>query len=287
MKRRNGAIALLALFAASAWAAPQAVVDAVQSPAWLERNGRSEPLAAGMAVGSRDRIRTGREARAQVRLPDGSTVKLGAETLLTLERIGPREKDFFAAALDVGKGAFRFTTDQPGRPVRRDVTIRVATLTAAIPGADVWGRSEADKDFVCLLEGGLTVSHRDGDTREVSEPLSYYVARRDRPPQGVAAASAQLARAWAAQTEIPAGTGALRRGGRWKVLLASTLSEREALEAYDKARDAGYPATIRPRLREEGVSYEVLLAGLPSETEARALAAKANAALGFAAGPVR
>lgn len=156
----------------------------VQAPAWLEREGRSEPLAAGMEVRSRDRIRTGRESRVYLRLADGSRVKLGEDAVFNLERLGPRERGFFAAALDVAKGAFRFTTDKLARPVRRDVTIRVATVTAGIRGTDIWGRTEPD--FVCLLEGSISVSHKGGDAREMSEPMTFYLAPRNQPPQGIA-----------------------------------------------------------------------------------------------------
>ena len=44
-------------------AAPDAVVEAVQMPAWVERGGASIPLAPGMALRDRDRVRTGANAR--------------------------------------------------------------------------------------------------------------------------------------------------------------------------------------------------------------------------------
>lgn len=186
MKTPRTVLGLLAIIPVPTWAAPQAVVDAVQAPAWLEREGRSEPLAAGMEVRSRDRIRTGGESRVYLRLADGSTVKVGEGAVLNLERLGPKERGFFAAALDVAKGAFRFTTDKLARPVRRDVTIRVATVTAGIRGTDIWGRTEPERDFVCLLEGSISVSHKGGDAREMSEPMTFYLAPRNLPPQGIA-----------------------------------------------------------------------------------------------------
>ena len=156
--------AMLAL-AAQAWAAPQAVVDAVQAPAWRDREGRVEPLAPGMALQSRDRIRTGEGSRVYLKLADGSTVKLGENGVLLAERLGPSEKQFYSAALDVAKGAFRFTTDKLRKLSRRDISIRVATVTAGIRGTDIWGKTEPERDFVCLLEGRITVSHEDGRSR--------------------------------------------------------------------------------------------------------------------------
>lgn len=276
--------AMLAL-AAQAWAGPPAVVDAVQAPAWRDRDGRAEALAPGMELQSRDRIRTGEGSRVYLKLADGSTVKLGENGLLLAERLGPREKQFFSAALDVAKGAFRFTTDKLGKISRRDVTIRVATVTAGIRGTDVWGKTEPERDFVCLLEGRISVSHKDGDSREMSEPLTFYVAPRNQSPKGIEAADPETVKKWAAETEIQPGMGALRRGGKWKLLLASIDGQQAALEVYDRVAGAGYAAAIRPRIEGEAIRYEILLRNLPSKAEAEMLAVKVKAGLGLEARP--
>jgi len=70
------ALASLLAFHAPAHAQP-AVVEAVQYPAWLERGGNAVPLTPGTALQSRDRLRTGANARVQLKLPEGSAVKLG------------------------------------------------------------------------------------------------------------------------------------------------------------------------------------------------------------------
>jgi hypothetical protein len=276
--------ALLAL-AVPAWAAPQAVVDAVQAPAWRDRDGRAEPLAPGMELQSRDRIRTGEGSRVYLKLADGSTVKLGENGVLLAERLGPSEKRFFSAVLDVARGAFRFTTDKLRKLARRDVTIRVATVTAGIRGTDIWGKSEAERDFVCLLEGRIAVSHKDGDAREMSEPLTFYVAPRNQPPTGIQAADPEVVRKWAAETEISPSGGVLRRGGKWKLLLFRADSQEAALETYDRVASAGYAASIRPRIVGEAVHYDILLRYLPSKAEAEAQAAKMKDRFGLDARP--
>ncbi|MDP1653174.1 MAG: FecR domain-containing protein [Rhodocyclaceae bacterium] len=284
MKRIIAALALFSL-TASAWAAPQAVVDAVQAPAWRDRDGRAEPLAPGMELQSRDRVRTGEGARVYLKLVDGSTVKLGENGALLAERLGPSEKRFFSAALDVAQGAFRYTTGKLRKLSQRDVTIRLATVTAGIRGTDIWGKTEPERDFVCLLEGRITVSHKDGDSREMSEPLTFYVAPRNQPPKGIEKADPETVKKWAAETEIQAGAGVLRRGGKWKLLLASTDSQEAALEVYDRVAVAGYAASIRPRIVGESIRYEILLRNLPGKTEAKALAARLKAQLGLEARP--
>ena len=272
---------LWALFAlvAPAWAAPQAVVDAVQAPAWRDREGRIEALAPGMEVQSRDRIRTGEGSRVYLKLADGRTVKLGENSELLAERLGPRDRQFFSAALNVAKGAFRFTTDKLARLSRRDVSIRVATVTAGVRGTDIWGKTEPERDFVCLLEGRITVSHQDGDTRDMSQPLTFYVAPRGQPPKGIESADPETVRKWAAETEIAAGAGASRRGGKWKVLLGEADSQEAALDLHDRAARAGYAVSIRPRSEGDRYRYTVFIRHLPGKVEAEALAASVNARL--------
>lgn len=280
---RNILLSAILALAAQAWAAPQAVVDAVQAPAWRDREGRAEPLAPGMELQSRDRIRTGAGSRVYLRLADGSTVKLGENGVLLAERLGPSEKQFYSAALDVAKGAFRFTTDKLRQLSRRDISIRVATVTAGIRGTDIWGKTEPERDFVCLLEGRITVSHQDGDSREMSEPLSFYVAPRGQPPKGIEKADPEMVKKWAAETEIQSGAGALRRGGQWKLLLARADTQQEALEVFDRVAAAGYPASIRPRAGGGAIRYEILLRNLISRAEAETLAAGLKARLGLEA----
>ncbi|MBK6632128.1 MAG: FecR domain-containing protein [Betaproteobacteria bacterium] len=286
MKKLMMTLALCGL-AVNVLAAPQAVVDAVQSPAWRDRDGRAEPLAPGMALQSRDRIRTGEGSRVYLKLADGSTVKLGENGVLLAERLGPGERQFFSAALDVAKGAFRFTTDKLRKLSRRDVTIRVATVTAGIRGTDIWGKTEPERDFVCLLEGRITVSHKDGDAREMSEPLTFYVAPRNQPPKGIEAADPETVKKWAAETEIQAGAGVLRQGGKWNLLLAETEDQQSALDVYDRVAVAGYAASIRPRIVGEAIRYEILLRNLPGKTEAEALAGRVKSQLGLEARPTR
>ena len=88
-----------------------AVVDSVQMPAWVEHNGVRQPLEPGKALQNRDRVVTGADARVLIQLAEGSAVKLGENAQLDLNAFGWRENRVFTAALDVARGAFRFTTD--------------------------------------------------------------------------------------------------------------------------------------------------------------------------------
>jgi hypothetical protein len=275
MKGTKARAALAAtLFAWSLGAAAQdAVVEAVQMPAWIERDGVVAPLAPGTALAARDAVRTGANARLLVRLAEGSSVKLGENGVLHLDQIVTRKDDgVFAAALNVLQGAFRFTTAILQKAHRRDVSITIATVTAGIRGTDVWGKAASDKDIVCLIEGDIEVTRGTDAPIRMDQPKSFYVAPKGQAPLPVAPVTdAQLAQ-WAAETEIEEGRGAARRGGRWKVILASGESENDVLRVYEAVRAAGYAAELDARRRAGRRDYTVRIASLPSEAAAQALA---------------
>ena len=268
----------------AAEAAAYAVVDQVQMPAWLERNGVRQPLAPGKILQNRDRVITGGEARAVIQLAEGSAVKLGENAQLDLNALGQREKRVFTAALDVAQGAFRFTTGIFSKTKHhRAVNVRIATITAGIRGTDLWGSSDAERDLVCLLEGRISIFHPLDEARELSEPLSFYVVPKGGAPKPVDKVAPDQLATWAAQTEVQSGSGYARRGGKWKVDLATADSEAEALALYDRARAAGYSVRIRPHAVEGGYRYTLRVMQLPSKAEAEALAIKLAGKLELAA----
>ena len=284
---------LVSLFCTQTFAVPQAVVDTVQMPAWLDRAGMSRPLAVGMEVKSGDRIRTGRDARAILRLAEGSSVKLGQNAALGFYSLSLRPERLFKGALDVQGGAMRFTpAAQQSARSSRDLSVRVGALTAAYAaestGSDLWAKTDAERDQILLIAGRIAVRHA-GETIGLEQPLSSLVAPKSVAILPVVPADPEQWPLWTRETEVLAGDGATRRGGKWKVLLARAGSEKEALAAYDQARAAGYAAQIRPRAAgERGQwNYEVLLAQLASDREASAMARRVGADLGLAATPLR
>jgi hypothetical protein len=267
--------ALLAAAALEASAAPAAVVEGVQMPAWVERAGvgavRRVPLAPGRELRGGDEVRTGAGSRVYIKLAEGSLVKLGENASLRILDIAPDRGGFFKAALEVLQGAFRFTTDVLAKPRRRDVSIRVATVTAGIRGTDLWGKSDRDSQLVCLIEGEIEVG-AEGETPVIlKESREFY--RRDkgqRQPLGLVD-PVQLGQ-WARETEIEDGRGAARAGGKWKVTLARAETQSGALEVYDRLRDAGYAAEIHPRKENGKRAYLVRVSRLPTQADAEALA---------------
>ena len=273
---------LLGLIAVPA-AASTLTVEGVVSPAWVERGGARIPLAIGMQLSDRDRVVTGGGSRALLRMAEGSAVKLGENASLVVSDLADRASAGAArlvtASLDVVRGAFRFTTGVFGRPAAgRDVKIRISTVTAGIRGTDLWGKSDERRDLVCLIEGAISVSHAQTGEFTMADPLSFFVAPRNEKPLPVAAVDPKQLNEWAAETEIQAGAGGARRGGRHFVTASVSADQKSALAAYHALRAAGYPAVVRPVKRNDGsIEYPVRVPNLATPQDAATTAEKLKA----------
>lgn len=263
------------------------VVEAVQSPAWVEHGDRRVPLVVGQSLKNRDRVVTGQDARLLLRLSDGSAVKLGENASLRMDALGQREGGVFTAAFDVAKGAFRFTTGVFNRfQNRRAVNVRIASVTAGIRGTDVWGSADAERDLVCLIEGNITVMHPLAEPVQMSEPLSFYVAPKDQAPQPVSKVDPDKLAVWAAETELRPAGGTFRKGGRWAVQVGGVNNEQEALALYDRVRAAGYPVRIRPEAAGDGgYRYLLQVQQLATLADAEAVAVRVRRDLGVPPSP--
>jgi len=260
---------------------PAAVVQGVVMPAWLERSGTRQPVVPGMVLQERDRIVTGANARILLTLPEGSSVKLGESAQLDLDSLSARQEGgsvFLKSALNVVVGAFRFTTSALNKVNnRRDVSIRLATVTAGIRGTDLWGKQGGDKEIVCLLEGKIEVS-RDvvaGQTATpviLDQPLQFYTAPKDAPALPVGRVeNAQLA-LWAAETEIAPDAGGATVDGQWTMRFDGDTSFAGALSVHEFLRNRGYAAQFVPDKKHGKRIYRVQLSNLSTESDARALA---------------
>jgi hypothetical protein len=288
MKHATAKLALALSLALSATAsfAQAAYVEGVQMPAWVERNGTKQPLAAGTALQAGDKITTGADARLLLKLSEGSAVKLGENAVFNVNQLSAKQEGrlpFVSAALEVARGAFRFTTDVALKgKSKRDVSIKFPTVTAGIRGTDIWGKGADDRDIVCLIEGDIAVQ-REGDPEfRMNEALQFYITPktadgkvdRTKPDPKVVPVNPEKLKEWATETDIGAGKGALKRGGKWKVIVASLPAQSDALSIYDALRTNGYPAELYPAIVSGKRMYDVRISSLPSKAEAEALATK-------------
>jgi len=283
MKRMLGLLlaASLALGATRAPAAPAAVVEGVQMPAWVERAGKQMPAAAGMELIATDTLRTGAGARLYVKLSEGSLVKLGENASLQLLDVAPERGGVFKAALSVLTGAFRFTTDVLAKPRRRDVKLTISTVTIGIRGTDLWGRSVKENEIVCLIEGAIEVGAAGEKPIVMDQPRQFYQREKGKTLP-LAVIDAKRLAELSAETEIESGKGASRRGGKWQLTLGHAETREAALAMQEQLHSAGYAAELRASKAGEKRLHVVRIAHLPSKAEAEALGAQLRGRYGVA-----
>src|SRR5918992_534153 len=246
---------VLAATSLPALSQPAALIDGVQLPAWRERDGKRLPLAPGMELRAGDRIISGKDARVLVKLSEGSVVKLGENGSLRLAEVNA-SRELFKAALQVLEGAFRFTTDIAAKARKREVNVRVEQVTIGIRGTDFWGRSRGDRQIVCLLEGAIEVGAEGEAPVTMDQPRQFYRREQGRT-EPVGMVEPQQLEQWSQETEIGAGKGALRRGGRFSLQLASAEREAAVRKTLEQLREAGYPAEIQRRQDGEKTTFVV------------------------------
>jgi FecR protein len=258
--------AILLLVAQAVLATPAGVVETVQFPAFLDRNGLTVPVSAGIELQQNDAVRTGEGGRLLIRLAEGSALKLGQNAHFQFDAVDVKKGGLFQAAFQVLEGAFRFTTSPLAKKRPRNVSIGIAkTLTIGIRGTDLWGRGREDKDLVCLIDGKIEVTGNDAKTVTLDQPLQFFQSTRTAPPLPVAFLDKAQLDEWATETELDTGKGAATTKGAWRVVASGFADHDEAVGANRALRANGYPAEI-------GAQNTVQISGLLGELEAETLA---------------
>lgn len=298
LSRRQTIAASLVLGAAVWWpsaaraAAPasaETVVEAVQVPAWVERNGDRRAAEPGQRLRAGDVAVTASGSRAVLRLSDSSLVKLGEDTELALQKLEASRQggqDQMAGKFRLVTGVFRYATDYRSKAlgVSRDVSLQTATATVGVRGTDFWAMSDAEHDAVCVFEGAVAVQRDGRDTINLNQPGAFWVVFTGQPEKPAGQATpAQLSK-FIAQGDLQPGSGVLVQGGQWRTVVATfpRLAEAEALR--QRLQKAGYPAQIQQSAR----GHEVRVLQIATRQDAEALLRKlqADPALGAAQGRV-
>jgi cell division septation protein DedD len=144
------------------------------------------------------------------------------------------------------------------------------------------GRSLNAADRVVTGAGARALLHlADGSYVAVGEngtqALEGLASDKTKPKLTAKASKAQLT-AWKNETSATGAT--LRKGGKWRVYLAESDDQYDALKVYDKLRDAGYAAEIRPVARDAGMTYRVRISNFATKAEAAAIGGKLNGKMG-------
>lgn len=252
--------------------AAETVVEAVQMPAWVERNGERRAAEPGQRLRAGDLAVTATGARAVLRLSDNSLIKLGEATELAVQKLdaarqGGQER--MEGKFRLVTGVFRYATDYRSKAqgVQRDVSLQTATATVGVRGTDFWAMSDAEHDAVCVFEGAVAVMREGRETIALNQPGAFWVTFTGQPDKPAGQATpAQLSK-FIAQGDLQPGTGVLVQGGAWRTVVATfpRLAEAEALRL--RLQKAGYPARVGNSVR----GHEVQVQQLATRQDAEAL----------------
>lgn len=268
-----GLIAALGFFSPLAHAASKdAVIEAVQLPAWVERNGQRRAAQPGEKLMTNDMAVTAEASRMLLRLPDQSVIKLGEKTQFKIETLvtqrganaGPTHTQ---SALRLISGIFRYATDYSSKALgnTRDISLQLATATVGIRGTDFWSMTDADHDAVCLFEGHVAVQRSNREDMHLDKPGAFWILRTAQPEQAAGQATPDQLQKFIAQAELQPGSGVLLEGGRWRTVAGLLPSAAEATALQKRLETAGYPADIR---KKQG-RYEVRINDLATELDAK------------------
>lgn len=260
-----------------------AKVEAMQMPAWVERAGSKQPLKPGMELTSGDLLTTGEGARLLLRLQEGSLIKMGEQASLDLTAMLPpdNEQGLFEAAINVIKGAFRFTTTALGQTRQRNIDIRIGNVSAGIRGTDIWGSAKSDKDILCLIEGKISAQRVGESAFTMQDPLSFYIAPKDKPALPVATVPAEQLAKWATETELADGEGVLTVDGQWAVNLMSLDTSAATDPVIKTLADAGYIAEVHSFTWHNREWYRIRTTSFQTIKDARAFAGKMDGKYGI------
>ena len=252
-----------------------AEVEAMQMPAWIVySDGQKKPLQPGMEIRSGDQVKTGKLSRLLIRLSEGSQVKLGENARLDFGALRPAKSSLsiYEAFIKVAEGAFRFTTTAFGQTKKRNVEVKIGTITIGIRGTDIWGKSNSKEDLVALLEGNVSV-HRAGEPEfTMQDPLSYYRVPKNKSARPVQVIPENKLAQWAAETEVLPGGGVLSVGGHWAVNLISLNKLTSAKSIQVNLSIAGYATEIQKIKIKQRDWYRLRVLGFKTREDARTFA---------------
>ncbi len=267
------------------------VVEAIQLPAWVERNGQRRAAEPGVQLRATDKAITAGNARMLLRMSDRSVIKLGENSEFLIETLtvrqpqaaGPSE---LSATLRLVTGVFRYATDYSSKALgnKRELNLKMATATVGIRGTDFWSMTDAEHDAVCMFEGKVEVVRDNKPGIMLDKPGAFWVVFTGEPekPAGQATPD-QLAR-FIGQAEMQPGQGIVLQGGQWRTVAGLMPNGVQANNLRSALQTAGYPAEV---ISKSG-KFEVRINQLATREDAEAVLKQlqANAALGVTEGRV-
>ena len=223
------------------------IVESVQTPAWLQVEGKRKALSPGQILKADHQVITGQTGKTILKLPEGSQIKLGNNATFNINSASNNNQSnsqIFNAAFRILKGAFRFTTSAFAPKSRRDIKISTTTATIGIRGTDLWGRVKETEDLVALLEGKISIERTNEDPIIMTEALSVYTASVNQPANPLSNVDIDTVNQLALETEHDLGNGIIVENGPYTVFVGSSKELNRAQALQQQYQDTGFPAEV-------------------------------------------
>ena len=126
----------------------------------------------GTPVHMNDEIRTGRNARLQVTFSDETTLTLGEDATVVIDRyVFDPDASTGVMALNASRGAIRFATGRLSKMQKKDIQVTTPAAALAVRGTEFWvGIVDLQYGALLLSETGrVDVSNSDGEVN-LSDP---------------------------------------------------------------------------------------------------------------------
>jgi cell division septation protein DedD len=272
-------VALVALIGAPVRAA---MVAELQMPAWLEREGQQQALTAGTGLQELDIIETGEDGRLAVLLRDGTVLRLGSRSRLSIHELRESldKPALLRATFSIPQGSLRLSTASPALPVARDITVELGNTMASVQQADLCANVTAEAEVICLIAGSLTVTHPSSGSFLMDQPHTVFRAPKAGNPGPITPADPEMLQAWIAATQPVLPGGLTIPDGGWIVQLASQVEERGAQQLARRLQQAGYAAEVTTSEIGGRRHYRVRITRFDSKAGARAFADQMQGQLG-------
>ncbi|MDH3761965.1 MAG: FecR domain-containing protein [Gammaproteobacteria bacterium] len=275
---------VLSLCALSVYADSAVRVDALNYPAWLLRNYQTLPLQPGTRLQDDDLIRTGKDGRIQLRLADGSAIRLGESSRFVIRQAAltpvsgdtPVPLSFQALRGVVRVSSAFFDADGP----RHRLELKIGAINTTVGKADIWGRADLAQDAVCLVEGELGIEVSSTSSIDMSQALSCFVKPRDQAPLPVDQIDMQQHRLWIAETDLRSEFGIVTENGQWQLVLISLSDAQRAQQVLREFHRQGFAAQDKTVQRNGRILHRLLLAGFDSIDAALSARARLEQQLG-------
>ena len=115
------------------------MVTRVENEATINSGGASTTALVGTVLHLKDELRTGTDARLQVTFRDSTTLTLGENATVVIDRyVFDPDQSVGEASINAFKGAVRFATGKNKSLNTRDISVSTSVATLGVRGTDFW-----------------------------------------------------------------------------------------------------------------------------------------------------